>query len=350
MRRPVLPGGRDFVFPRPPMARPGGQGFVPRRALRRALVLGAAFAVDRAVGDPVRPTHPARLMGRAIQAYELLVRPLARGEGAEKNAGVLLAAGLPLTAYVAVWSLLRRAPRGLRLPAEVWLVSTALAGKDLSDAARRVERGLDHCLAEGRREVSMIVGRDTADMTEDEVVRATIETVAENTGDGVVSPMLYAALGGAPLALAFKAVSTRDSMVGYQNDRYRHFGRASARLDDLANLAPARLTGVLAAAAAGRGPGAVTRWWEERRHHSSPNAGLVEASFAQALRVQLGGAARYGGVLHPRPSVGREYRAPRRADIERAIRLSERVGALGLGAAVAALVSAVVFGAGRRGS
>lgn len=307
-------------------------------AVQRAMVLASGFVVDRAVGDPVRPTHPVRLVGRAIQAYERVVRPLAQGERAERLAGVALAAGLPLGTYVLVAAFLRRLPRWARLPVEVWLVSTSLAGRDLGDAARRVGEELDRSLSAGRRAVSLIVGRDTARMTEAEVVRAAVETVAENTGDGVVSPLVYAAVGGAPLALAFKAVSTLDSMVGYENDRYRHFGWASARMDDLLNLFPARVTAVLVTLAGGRGPGAVRRWWEERRHHPSPNAGLVEAAFAQALGVQLGGPAHYGGVLHRRPPVGREFREARREDIEQVVRLSDRVGGLALAAALAGLL------------
>jgi len=185
----------------------------------------------------------------------------------------------------------------------------------------------------------MIVGRDTAELDEADIVRATVETVAENTSDGVVAPLVFGAVGGAPLALGFKAVSTLDSMVGYKNDRYRYFGWASARLDDAANLIPARLTAVLATVAGLGGPRQVRRWLQDRVLHESPNAGLVEAAFAQALRVRLGGPARYGGRMVERPSVAAEFAAPERADIARVVALSDRVGYLALGVVLAGLCS-----------
>lgn len=304
--------------------------------MRRTAVVSAAFALDRAIGDPVRPTHPARLMGLAIARYDVAARSWAAGDPArERQAGIALALGLPAAAYLGSRAALRLLPRSLRPLGEAWLVSTAFAAKDLADAARRVEAGLDESLAAGRYRVSMIVGRDTAEMTEADVVRATVETVAENTSDGVVAPILAAVVGGAPAAMAYKAVSTLDSMVGYKNERYRDFGWASARLDDLLNLAPARLTALLATAAGGRGLGPARRWWEDRTLHESPNAGLVEASFAQALQVRLGGPARYGGRLVEREYVGREFAPAERADIERVISLSTRVGELALAVGLA---------------
>ena len=299
--------------------------------VRRTVVVTAAFALDRAIGDPVRPTHPARLLGRAIVRAETAARSWAGDDPArERQAGVVLAVGLPAATYLVTRAALRLLPRPLRLLDEIWLVSTAFAAKDLADAARRVDRALDDSPAAGRRQVAMIVGRDTSEMTEADVVRATVETVAENTSDGVVAPILAAVAGGAPGALAYKAVSTLDSMVGYKDERYRNLGWASARLDDLLNLVPARLTAVLATVAGGRGLGTARRWWEDRTLHESPNAGLVEASFSQALGVRLGGPARYGGRLVEREHVGREFAPAGRADIERAIVLSTRVGELAL--------------------
>lgn len=305
--------------------------------VRRTAVVSAAFALDRAIGDPVRPTHPARLMGRAIARYETHARSWTAGDPArERRAGTALAVGLPVAVYLGTRAGLRLLPRRLRPFGEVWLLSTAFAAKDLADAARRVGVGLDESLALGRYQVSMIVGRDTAELTEADVVRATVETVAENTSDGVVAPILAAVAGGAPAALAYKAASTLDSMVGYKNERYRDFGWASARLDDLLNLVPARLTAVLATVAGGRGLGSARRWWEDRTLHDSPNAGLVEASFAQALQVRLGGPARYGDRLVEREYVGCEFAPAQRADIERVIALSARVGELSLAVGLAA--------------
>jgi adenosylcobinamide-phosphate synthase len=282
-------------------------------------------------------------MGKAIEAYEKGARwSLSRwgrvSPGAERAAGVALALGLPLTTYATVRQFLRRLPRPLRPLAELWLVSTAIAGRDLGEHAHRVERALADSLVDGRRQVSYIVGRDTEALDEGQVVRATVETVAENTSDGLVAPLAYAFAGGAPLALGYKAVSTLDSMVGYRNDRYLHFGWASARLDDAANLLPARLTALLATLAAGRGPATVRRWWQDRRLHASPNAGLVEAAFAQALRLQLGGGAIYGGRYVEREPLGAEFPSPGRGDIARAVSLSENVGLMALGAGVACLM------------
>lgn len=315
-----------------------------RRLAGRALVLGAAFAVDTVIGDPVRATHPARLLGRAISVFEWAVRRLPGFSGdpaKERAAGIVLAAGLPPATFVVTRRLLRSLPGWVRPAADVWLVSTALAGTELARSAERVEQGLDSSLDDGRRAVSMIVGRDTRTMTESDVVRSAVESVAENTSDGVVAPLLYAAAGGAPLALAYKAVSTLDSMVGYRTERHLHFGRSSARLDDAANLVPARLTAVLAVLAGGGGPGALRRAWAERVHHASPNAGLVEASFANALGLRLGGPAAYDGRVVERPYLGGPVaQPPARADLARAAALSRRVGVLALGACVGGLLAA----------
>jgi adenosylcobinamide-phosphate synthase len=284
-------------------------------------------------------------MGNAIAAYEAGARRAIGGPAQERLAGVVLAVALPLGVTLGTWRLLRALPTVLRVPAEIWLLSTALASRDLGQAATRVERGLERSLEDGRREVSMIVGRDTAEMDEADIVRATVETVAENTSDGVVAPLVFAAVGGAPLALGFKAVSTLDSMVGYKNERYRYFGWASARLDDAANLLPARLTAALATVAGRGGLRQVRRWLDDRVYHESPNAGLVEAAFAQALEVRLGGPARYGGRMVERPAVGAEFSAPERADIARVVALSDRVGFLALGVVLGSLWTARLAGA-----
>lgn len=313
------------------------------RFVGRAALIAAAFAVDAAIGDPVRPTHPARLMGHAIAGYERTFRWLAgsrAGDSAERAAGAALAVGLPLGVYVIVRRILGALPRWARPFGHLWLVSTALAGSELARSAERVGGGLAVSLDSGREAVSMIVGRDTRQMTERDVVRSAVESVAENTNDAVVAPLFYAAAGGAPLALAYKAVSTLDSMVGYRNERYLHFGRASARLDDVLNLLPARLTAVLAVVGGGKGLGDLRRAWSERVYHPSPNAGLVEASFAHGLGVRLGGPASYGGTVVQRPYLGgSQAPAPERRDLARVASLSRRVGALALGVFVGGLLS-----------
>src|SRR5680860_1495192 len=249
-----------------------------RTGAQRVAEMMAAVAVDRAIGDPVRPTHPVRLMGRVITAYERTVRPRLRGPGDQRAAGAALALGLPVATFWTMERLMGGLPRGLGFPIRVWLLATTLGGRELARAAQRVGAALEESPQRAREEVGMIVGRETAAMTPGEVVGATIESVAENTSDGVVAPLLYGLAGGPSLALAYKAVSTLDSMVGYRNDRYQYFGWASARLDDVANLLPARVTATLALLLAGSRNNVCRSAWEDGRRHESPNAGLVEAA------------------------------------------------------------------------
>jgi len=309
-----------------------------RTGAQRVAEMMAAVAVDRAIGDPVRPTHPVRLMGRVITAYERTVRPRLRGPGDQRAAGAALALGLPVATFWTMERLMGGLPRGLGFPIRVWLLATTLGGRELARAAQRVGAALEESPQRAREEVGMIVGRETAAMTPGEVVGATIESVAENTSDGVVAPLLYGLAGGPSLALAYKAVSTLDSMVGYRNDRYQYFGWASARLDDVANLLPARVTATLALLLAGSRNNVCRSAWEDSRRHESPNAGLVEAAFAQSLRVRLGGPAQYEGKVIARLPMGREHEPPGREDINRAVRLSGRVGEAALAGGSAVLL------------
>ncbi len=272
-------------------------------------LLPAAFALDLLLGDPRWLPHPIRWMGAAIAWAEPRFRSLPLSLGAAGGlfalsliAGTALAAFLVLRAAAAVDPLLAA---GL----EVLLVFYCLSARSLADAAMAVYRPLrDGDPAAAKRQVATIIGRDVAPLSEAGVTRACVETVAENLVDGVVSPLFYAAVGGAPLALAFKMVNTLDSMVGYKNERYRAFGRAAARIDDAANFLPARLAAPLIALAAallaGKGRPALTRALREGRRHTSPNAGISEAAFAGALGVRLGGPNFYGGVLVEKPFIG----------------------------------------------
>lgn len=194
----------------------------------------------------------------------------------------------------------------------VGLAYTTLAGRDLFDHVQAVLRELAAGnLAGARQAVAMIVGRDSATLTESGVARATVETIAESTSDGIIAPLVYLSLGGAPLALAYKAVNTLDSMIGHLDARYEHFGWASARLDDVLNWVPARLAGGFIALAAGLSTGQWHRihesWYMLHRDgdkHASPNSGQPEAAMAGALGVQLGGTNYYDGVAHEAPSIG----------------------------------------------
>ena len=306
-----------------------------------ATVVAAALIIDALLGEPPERLHPTVWMGRAISAFETPALEL-QGANRRRAAGVLLAVTLPAAVFLSCRALLRAAPPGLRPALEAALLSSALSMRSLGEAARGVQPPLaGGRLEEARSMVGRFVGRDTSDLSEAGVCRAAVESVAENTSDGVVAPMLYGLLFGAPGALAYRAVNTVDSMVGYTNPRYRHLGWAGARLDDLANLAPARLT-VLAVAAAALSPARVLR--TARLYgplSSSPNAGYVEAAFAGALGLRLGGTNTYGGVERRGPSLG-DGRPPRVDDIGRAVALMRR-------ACAAVSVAALLAEAARRG-
>jgi adenosylcobinamide-phosphate synthase len=306
-----------------------------------ATVVAAALMLDALLGEPPERLHPTVWMGRVISAFEAPALELQRAKH-HRAAGILLAAVLPTSAFLSCHALLRAAPRGLRPALEAALLSTALSMRSLGEAARGVEPALARGrLEEARFRVGRFVGRDTANLTEAGVCRASVESVAENTSDGVVAPMLYGFLLGAPGALAYRAINTLDSMVGYTGPRYRHLGWAGARLDDLANLAPARLT-VLAVAAASLSPVRVLR--AARLYgplSSSPNAGYAEAAFAGALGLRLGGTNTYGGVERRGPVLG-DGRPPGVEDIGRAVALMRR-------ACVTVSLAALILEGGRRG-
>ncbi len=275
----------------------------------------SACALDALIGDPRWMPHPVRLMGTAVAWYERRMRAQCRDPRAFRWAGIVLAAGLPCVAAVVSWVLIAigyAVHEWAGWAIGLWLAASALAWRDLVDHVGRVSRALlEGQLSEARESVGRIVGRDTGGMSEPEIVRATVESIAESASDGVVAPLLYLAVGGPPLAVAFKAISTLDSMVGHLDDRYREFGWASARLDDLVNWVPSRITAWLIVLAAGlAGPDATSMGrsaailLRDGHKHPSPNGGRPEAAMAGALGVQLGGINRYDGVPHERPRLG----------------------------------------------
>jgi adenosylcobinamide-phosphate synthase len=248
-------------------------------------------------------------IGRLIEALEKLLRRLLHNE--RLGGLLLLVVTIGITCGVAV-AFLKGAyavSPYLSLGVAVILSWSSLAARSLHRESRLVADALGRGeLAEARRYLSHIVGRNTAELNEAEVWRATVETVAENTSDGVIAPLFYLCLGGPVLAIAYKAVNTLDSMVGYRNDRYLRFGWASARCDDLANFIPARLTGLLMVAAAplfGFPPRDAWRIMRrDGRNHTSPNSGIPEAAVAGALGVRLGGASFYSGTRVEKPTIG----------------------------------------------
>ena len=291
------------------------------------LTLPAAFFLDALIGDPPSLPHPIRWMGRAIEQSEPVWR---RTVASERLAGLLFAASLILGCWLVallVTGLAWKVHSLLGFAVETVLLFYCLSAKSLRQAALEIDR----LLAAGevdraRAQVRMIVGRDVDRYEADDIARATVETVAENVVDGVLSPLFFAALGGAPLALAYKMVNTLDSMVGYKNPRYLLFGRAAARIDDVANFLPARLAVPLIALAAHRVEGAspalaLQTARREGKNHSSPNAGYPEAAFAGALGVRLNGPNLYHGVLVDKPYLGAAFGPVTRAHIARACRL-----------------------------
>jgi adenosylcobinamide-phosphate synthase len=289
----------------------------------RAGSVAAALAIDGLLGEPPVAVHPVVLMGRCISFYE--GRALAqKGGPRQRLAGLVLAASLPALAFILSRGLLKLVPGGLRTPAEVLLLSTSVSMRGLGEAAAAVARELEDGTLEGARaRRTPPRGRDTAEMTAGEVARAAVESVAENTSDGVVAPMLYGFLWGAPGALAYKAVNTLDSMVGHETPVHGDLGLAPARLDDAANLIPSRLTALAVSAVSGRFQHA----WKISRSHGprtrSPNAGWAEASFAGSLGLALGGRNSYGGEVREGPVLG-VGRPPEAGDIARAVRLMRR--------------------------
>lgn len=296
------------------------------------LVLGAV-AIDLVVGDPRRLPHPVVGMGRVITFLEARLN---RGAAlARRLTGalttLLVVGGVFGLATLALWLLAAIHP-WLGLVAELWLLSTTLAIKGLAEAGRAVAAPLARGdLDAARAALAMIVGRDTEHLDEAEITRGAVETVAENSVDGITSPLFYALIGGAPLALAYKAVNTLDSMVGYKNARFADFGFASAKLDDLANWLPARLTAVCLWAAGAlvnvftparlAVAGAFTHTRAEAPRHPSPNAGWPEAIVAWLLQVRLGGCNTYQGVASLRATLGPGRVALKAAHIETTILL-----------------------------
>lgn len=285
--------------------------------------VAAALLLDAAFGEPPERLHPTVWMGRAISAFEKRALRL-KTPGARRRAGVVLALSLPAIVFLSTAAALKATPRGLRPALGAALTSTTLSMRGLAEAAGAVERELRAGRLRGARDrVGEFVGRDTERLSEAEVCRAAVESVAENASDGVVAPMLYGFLFGAPGALAYKAVNTLDSMVGYRKGPYEELGWASARLDDLANLVPARATVLAAAALSGRPATALRTAKKYGPLTSSPNAGWAEAAFAGALGVRLGGTNIYGGVGREGPVLG-EGRPPVPRDVRRAVVLMRR--------------------------
>ncbi|HVA40218.1 MAG TPA: adenosylcobinamide-phosphate synthase CbiB [Candidatus Binataceae bacterium] len=313
-----------------------------------AAAIAAALALDLVFGDPPWMPHPVRFIGRAVTLGEARLRV---GEPrADFWRGALLASAVVILTAFAAWiavAIASDVANWLGLAAAMLIAWTTLALSGLDRAAGEVEQALDRGRDDlARAAMPALVGRDPATLDRDAMVRATVESVAENCSDGVLAPLCFLFVGGPVLALAYKAINTLDSMIGYRDARHLHFGRAAARLDDAANFVPARLTALCLAAAAaltlGRGGAALGACRADARKHASPNAGFPEATMAGALGIELGGDAVYAGEVEHRARLGRAERAARVADIATARRLMRIATAIGF--CLLALVRYVLCG------
>lgn len=311
------------------------------RAVTRALGLAAGHLLDRVFGDP-RRHHPVALWGSLAARTERLTYDDSRRAGA---AHVVVLVGGSTLAGLAAEGAARRHPAAhlVVTAAATW---TVLGGTTLLREAAAVDAHLTGGdLAAARRRLTHLVGRDPSHLDGGEVARAVVESVAENTSDAVVAPLVWGAVAGVPGLLGYRAANTLDAMVGHRTPRLERFGWAAARLDDLLNLPGARLAGLLTAAVAPRRAAATLgAWRRDARHHPSPNAGVVEAAFAGSLGLTLGGTNAYPGGVEERARMG-DGRRPAPRDIARAARLARRVQDASVLAAIAVALAA---GAGFR--
>jgi adenosylcobinamide-phosphate synthase len=312
-------------------------------------ILAAAYLFDWIAGDPEWLPHPVRLIGRGAEVGERLLRKPGQTPVFEFAAGGALTFGLVSVVYAGTaktiaWMHKQNCALGFAM--ETLLAWTCLASRSLHDEASSVVAALkrdDIVLA--RQRLARIVGRDTQHLDAQEISRAVIETVAESCSDGVIAPLFYMAIGGVPLAMAYKTINTLDSMIGHADESYFYFGKVAARLDDVANFLPSRLTalGITATALAMEGASSATAletWLRDGMKHKSPNAGQPEGAMAGALRVRLGGENFYEGRSVAAPLMGEQFSRPSAQKAEQAIRIVAVVSVLG---AVAALLL------GRRG-
>ncbi len=292
-------------------------------------LLMAAYLTDLLIGDPRWIPHPVVIIGKFISFLE------SRLYKENANSHTIFAQGLLLVILVMVFTLVcifgvlylsRLIHPYLYIAVYIWFLASTLAVKGLGQAGLGIFKNLEkHDIHTARKKTGEIVGRDTDNLSEEEIARAAVETVAENTVDGVTAPLFYALIGGLPLAMLYKAVNTMDSMVGYNNDHYKFFGRAAAKLDDLVNYIPARLTSLIMLLASFILKYHWKRGWKvlltDARKHPSPNSGYSEAVAAGVLGIQLGGTNYYGGIPSRRPVFGIKTRKIDSQDILHAVRL-----------------------------
>ena len=305
-----------------------------------AVPLIGGWILDLMLGDPVWLPHPVVWFGKIIAFLE---RKFNHG-GYKRLKGAAIVVGLICMTFLCTWCLLRffAFSTMLKVVMEILLVFYCLAGTTLSREVRGVFRAADISLQAGRRQVARIVGRDTATLSDQEVKIAALETGAENLSDGVVAPLFWYAILGVPGMVTYKMINTLDSMIGYKTERYREFGTVAARIDDVANYLPARITAFLMLLAAGR-----LRLWGFvkcfSRHHLSPNSGWPEAALAGILDCRFGGAHIYFGELIDKPFIGKTDRNVNTSDMKIALRINSIVELMTVGLAALATLSRIMI-------
>ena len=317
--------------------------------MNRSALLPAAYLLDQLAGDPEWFPHPVRFIGMAISRGEAALRRPNQTGTAELISGAVLTLAVVGSAYWLTTATIRRTRRcsnSLGDATELLLGWTCLAARNLEQEATAVTHALErNDLPLARTRLARIVGRDTGNLNAQEISRAVIETVAESASDGIIAPLFYMALGGVPLAMAYKAINTLDSMIGHADTRYFHFGKAAARLDDAANFLPSRITALAIVAASQltsqADPQAAWHTWQrDGDNHKSPNAGQPESAMAGALHVSLGGGNTYAGEFIPAQPMGPQFPPPEPARAAQAIRLLS--GASLLGVALGVLLTTIV--------
>lgn len=281
------------------------------------------FVLDLLIGDPYHWPHPVKVIGNYINLFQKdFVKPTDSSKKKYVLGGFLWLSTV-IFAYLATWILIVLAFKVnvyLGMAVFVYLAYTTLATKSLAKEGKKIIKTLeDGTLEEARYQVSMIVGRDTSELTREEIAKATVETIAENTSDGVIAPMIFLFIGGPPLAMAYKAVNTLDSMVGYLTPKYKEIGYVSAKMDDLWNLIPARISFLLIGMSSvllNMNPkNTFMIGFRDRKNHKSPNGGYLEAPAAGALGIQLGGSHVYHGVEIYKPTIGEALKEVDSGDI-----------------------------------
>ncbi len=302
-------------------------------------VIAAALILDFTFGDPQNLRHPVMAIGYFIDRFERKWSNISDTEAKGKAKGLLLWISTIAVTLLSVIGLMKIAltihPLAYQA-VNIALLWMGIAAKSLKKESMNVYHAVcSQNIDEARQRLSYIVGRDTRNLSFESVILATVETVAENTSDGVIAPLFYGLIGGAPLMWAYKAVNTLDSMVGYTSDKYRYFGYVSAKMDDLFNYIPARLTALFMVASSYllgySGKESYRTWRKDCRNHKSPNSGHPEAAAAGALGIQLGGSSIYSGRLVHKPYIGIRKREPQPEDIRRTNRMMQTAAVLFLG-------------------